>query len=215
MQPKLKIPALAIDNHPDMVVNEAIALNPARYALRQVWDQWAKLRDAEVVATDSKRLARAATAVVGHTWKVADEALKNLDSFRKDLEAKVSNGVAPKTPDAAAAEIRAHFKNQRHPSTALSSLVKQNDRRTLAAILTAPAYLSGLNDDQHKTLLGLARETWFPEEVRTLKDIDHAGSRVMIVADTVKKTLTPLIAAWSGEKEEKAFAAFNTEGGAA
>lgn len=214
MQPKLRIPALAIDNHPDMVVNEAIALNPARYALKQVWEQWDKLREAEAVTTDKKRLARAAQSVVSHAQKVADDALKNLDSFRKDLEAKVSNGVAPKTMDYAAGEIRAYWKSQRHPFTGLSNLVKAGDRRTLAAILTAPAYLSGLKDDQHQTLLGLARETWFPEETKTLADIDRAGGRVMIVANTVKSTLTPLIKEWSGEKEEKAFAAFK-EGGAA
>lgn len=211
---KLKIPSLAIDNHPDTVQSESVHLNAARGALKNIWDQWKKLQEAEAVTTDKKRLARAAAAVVGNAEKTAETALKALQGSYDSLEAKLVAEVTPTKMDYAASEIRAYWKSQRHPFTGLSSLVKSGDRRTLAAVLTAPAYLSGLKDDQHQTLLGLARETWFPEETRTLKDIDHAGGRVMILANTVKNTLTPLIKEWSGEKEEKAFAAFK-EGGAA
>jgi len=210
---KNRIPDLAIDNHPELVTNEAIALNPARYALRQIWESWAKLREAEAVTTDKRRLARAAQSVVNHTGKVADEALKNLDSFRKDLDAKVENGVAPKAADPAALEIRAHFKNQRHPVKLFGERVTAGDRRTVAAVLSAPAFLSGLTDEQHRTMRDHARRTFFPEECATIDDIDRHGQRVIIAMSMVKSTLEPLIKEWSGEKEEKAFAAFN--GGAA
>lgn len=211
---KNKIPELAIDNHPDLVTNEAIALNPARYALRQIWDSWNKLREAEAVATDKRRLARAAQSVVNNAQKTAEHALTALEGSRKSLEEKLKTEITPSRMDQAAGEIRAYWKGQRHPFTGLSSLVKQSDRRTLAAVLSAPAYLSGLKDDQHQTLLGLARETWFPEETQIIRDINRHAGRVMIAADTVKRTLLPLIAEWAGEKEEKAFAAFK-EGGAA
>jgi len=207
LRPKLRIPDLAIDNHPDLVVNESVHLNAARYALREVNAAWAKLRECEAVTTDHKRLAAAATKVVAHADKVTAEALKHLEESRKMLEAKLAAEVTPVRTDQAAAEIRAHFKSQRHPFALLGPLVSQNDRRTLAAILTAPAYLSGLNESQHVTLRDLCRETWYPEETKILKDIDRHGGRVIMLANTVKTTLNPLITEWSGAKEESAFAA--------
>ncbi len=201
-----KIPALAIDNHPDLVTNPAIALNPARSVLTHLWDQWERLRSAEVVATDKRRLAHAAQGVVKSIDDRAVEALRMMDSFRKDIEAKLTSEITPARVDAAAAEIRAHWKGQRHPFTGLSSLVRAKDRRTMAAVLSAPAYLSGLTDEQHQTLLGLARESWFPEETKTLADIERHGQRVLIAQGTVKSTLEPRIKRWLGEEEEKAFA---------
>ncbi len=206
MMTKLRIPELAIDNHPDLVQNPAIALNSARWALKTIWESWHKLRDAELVTTDKKRLARAAQSVVSHADSTCVEAVRMMDSFRKDIETKLTNEITPARPDAAAAEIRAHWKAQEHAFVSLGAAVKAKDRRTMAAVLSCPAYLSGLTDEQHSTLLGLARESWFPEETATLKDIDLHSRRVLLAQGTVKSTLEPLIKEWSGEKEEKAFA---------
>jgi len=212
-KPKLRIPALAIDNHPDMVVNASIHLNAARYALKTVGDAWGKLREAEAVATDKKRLARAAQGVVNLAGKVVTESLTHMDESRKILETKLTNEITPARVDPVAVEIRAHFKAQKRPFMAVASLVKQNDRRTLAAVLSAPAYLSGLDDTQHATLRDMCRSEWYAEDVEALKDMERHGLRLVALLGTVKTTLEPLVKQWANEAEDAAFAKLN--GGAA
>ncbi len=214
-RPKPQIPTLAIDNHPDLVTNPAIALNPARNALKGIWTDWDRLREAEAVSTDKKRLAKAAQSVVSRAGDSAIKALQAMDGFRKQIELKLINEITPLRQDPVAAEIRAHFKGQKEVFAAVATAVRGKDRRTTAAILGAPGYLSGLTEDQKNTLLDLARESWFPEEVQTLKDIDRHSQRVILCLGTVKSTLEPLVKEWAGEAEEKAFAALQPKNGGA
>jgi hypothetical protein len=44
-----------------------------------------------------------------------------------------------------------------------------------------------------QNLLNPARETWFPEETATIKDIDHHAGRLILAMGKVKSVLEPLI----------------------
>jgi hypothetical protein len=68
----------------------------------------------------------------------------------------------------------------------LQHAIQADDKRTVAAVLHAPAYLSGLSDDQSATIRDLAARHWATVDHAQLAAVDvvidrveHAGSQMM------------------------------------
>ena len=210
-KPKLRVKPLPIDAHPDIIVNESIALNPARHAAREIWSTWAKLQEAEPVVTDRRKFASAAKGVLDRISKTAIDAIARLEASQKDIERKIQEGVCPRTPDAAAGEIRNHWKGQRHPWVKLAEAIRQGDKRTAAAVLSAPGYLSGLDEAQHASLMTVARETFFKDDCALLADLDRAARRLVVTIAETDGILKPIIKE-AEDPEAKALASLTREG---
>jgi len=196
--PRRPLGDLPIDAHPGAVKGDSPMLEPARRASQTLWDTWGKIRNAHETVSDRQRLAAAAQKAVERALSATDKALSALQKNRDVLEAKISSVVCPRSPDALAPEIRAHFRGTSSPFAEASKLLASGDRRSVAAILSAPAYLSGLDDEQHRVLRDLARQRFCPEEAQAVKDIDQAAGRVMMTAGHISETLAPRIREWRG-----------------
>ena len=193
---------LPLDAHPGAVKGESPLLNPARKASETLWATWNKLRDAERNVSDKHKLAPLAQKAVERALSSTDKALSALQKNRDTVDAKINQTVLLKTPDALGFEIRAHFKSAKSPFTEVATLVRKGDHRSVAAILNAPAYLSGLTNEQHSTLLELAQKQFCPEETRTLADIDRAAGRLQLTAAHITETLAPRIKEWTGTDDK-------------
>ncbi len=201
------LPKLPPDVHPQVVRNPSPLLEPARKALMTVWDTWAKLTETEQAVADKKRFAPVAQQAVERALSAADKALSALAESRTAVGKKIGSAVCPQAPDPLAAEIRAHFKGQPKGAELFGTLgrhIAKEDRRTLAAVFNAPAYLSGLTDEQHAALIDIARKHWCPDDVKALEDIDDATGRVRRAVDFVTNSLAPFVKEWTRDADAKA-----------
>ncbi|MEN6427202.1 MAG: hypothetical protein ABFE13_17745 [Phycisphaerales bacterium] len=202
-----QLPKLPADVHPGVVQNPSPLLNPARKALTITWDTWAKLTETEQAVADKRRFAPVAQQAAERALSAADKALSVLAESRTAVGKKIAAVVCPPTPDPLAAEIRAHFKAQ--PKGAglfgtLGGFITKGDRRTCAAIFNAPAYLSGLTDEQHATLIDIARRQWCPEDVAAMEAMTDAAGRVKRAVDFITSNLAPFVKEWTRDADAKA-----------
>jgi hypothetical protein len=160
----------------------------ARWPAADTGDVWAKLHEA---IADCRQWVR--NVDVELSTIEADRNLSELGRFRKGAEyavtvigllnnssdvakaeeavekqfAEIAKGsklpVAPESVAevALAAEIRAHVARQQEPHIAVHKLA--GDPRVVAAVMHAPAFLSGLTDEQKNRFLAQAEISLFPE----------------------------------------------------
>lgn len=189
----------------------ARALALAQSALTIAYTSYAKVEDAvsslplgnEVRMVNGRPTQLSAGAIDelvsatdGASKRVLAAVQKNYEELEKisqTLGQQVAAAVddpARKTPEglAVATEIRAHMKGlpEAKRSAFAYSAVEAGDKQTVAAILHAPAYLSGLTDRQMATLRHRAELTYAPNEsaqleaVRSASDmLASAGSRLV------------------------------------
>jgi len=193
---------IPIDAHPGIIKGNSPLLEPARRAQTAIWDVWNKVKSAQHEVDDKKRLAQVAQKAVEHSLRVADTSYKHLHQSRQALAEQIDAAVRPKAPDAMGVEIRSHMKAGKKAFAEMAERIQKGDRRTVAAVLTAPAYLSGLDDKQYDTLLGMAEKTFCPDEVATLGQIDKATSRLERSVDQMGETLAPRIRQWQGNDDK-------------
>jgi hypothetical protein len=206
-RPKQRIGSLAIDFDPLTVQSEAIALNPARNCLTKIGEAWTRLMDAEKASTDKKRLSKAVASVVAFVDKMAVESLKSMQSFRDDAEARIAVELRHGLDQASVAgEIRAFYRCAKHPFSLLGTAITAGDRRSVAAVLDGPCFLSGMDASQHAVLRDLARKQWCAVDDKIVSDVDKHGQQIIKLQAHVHTVLAPLVKEWSGEKEEAAFA---------
>lgn len=193
---------IPLDAHPDVIRGKSSLLEPARQASRVMWDVWNKVKVATGEVTDKKRLAGVAQKAVERAFQVTETNVKYLKKSRGVLIEQVAATVTPKAPDALGVEIRAHFKSGNKAFFEVGAAIQKGDKRTVAAVLTAPAYLSGLDDKQYNTLLDMAKKQLCPEDSGTIMDIDNAVARLERSAEQMSTTFAPLIREWLGNDEK-------------
>jgi hypothetical protein len=198
-RPTIEIP---IDAHPDVIKGDSPMLEPARRAQTAIWDVWNKVKVAQGEVTDKKRLAEVAQKAVERSLSVTDTNGKHLHQSRKTLVSRIDATVRPKAPDAVGVEIRSHMKAGKKAFFEVAEQINKGDKRTVAAVLTAPAYLSGLDDKQYNTLLDMAQKMFCPDETTTLGQIDKAITRLDRSVEQMTETFAPLIREWLGNDDK-------------
>lgn len=158
-----------IDLHPDALGGHAkvldvettigrYALADGRTALTLAYTAIASLNDAEKAVREATGEAPeaffdAADKAVRRATSQLDARVASLSNHIKALETRVAEALA--SPSAVAAEIRSHVKalpaNKR--TTFAHEAIQRDDKTTVAALLAAPSFLSGLDDKE----LGLVR----------------------------------------------------------
>lgn len=118
----------------------------------------------ELAAASEQALKRATLTI--------DRRYAELISYRDKLQLAVAEAIDDKTRKTAeglsiAASIRDHVKGLGDKKLQfVFDAVRNNDKRTVSAVLAAPPYLSGLKDKQHETVREMAARQWAP--------VDHA-----------------------------------------
>lgn len=106
-------------------------------------------------------------------------------------------------PDAYAPEIRAAFKAMTlaEAQAAISEAVDNNDRQTLAAVLDAPFYTTGLPADLRAALKNRYLSRLAPEQMRLLAEHDKAEQ---FLAKAEKQILPTITSLYEGTGKHKA-----------
>lgn len=147
-----------------------------------------RIHDAREQTASSPLLTKAAA-----TLKVADLAdksertvLTSLDSSRSILEGAIRNlheNLNKPFSDNSRpmnSEIRNYFKSlsAKERSSALRDAIKKQDETTLRAVLSAPAYLSGLNPEEQNVYMHETNKAREPENFARLQTLQTALDRV-------------------------------------
>lgn len=191
-------PALSQEGSPG-----ARALALAQSAMTVAYTSYAKLEDAvrslplgdevRMVNGRPKQLsAGAIDELVSTTRGVSERVLATVQKNYEELE-KVAQSLGQQVDTAiddparntpvglsVATEIRAHVKSlaDGKRSTFAYAAVEAGDKQTVAAILHAPAYLSGLTDKQMSALRQRAAYAFAPTESTQLEAVRKAGTMV-------------------------------------
>jgi hypothetical protein len=192
--------------HPDVVLPLAEALDregtvgraaygAARAALEDMYGAYADIEDAERALRAAGRdaeLAGAASRAFDRTAAAADRRIAEMRRHRAALAARVSDALAdPRAaaPDgvALAQEVRAHLRGLPDAERVrfLHGAVEADDRRTVAAALAAPPYLSGITAQQAGAVRGLAAARWAPVDSAQAAAVDRAVERVMTASGSL------------------------------
>lgn len=195
------------------------ALAVAREALTAAYRLYGAIEDAEkallgAAPTEGRRrlngredeFVEAATRAFERNSPVIDKRLAELKTYAGYFEAKLAKVVEyPEgrgTPGVAmATEIRTHLKSLKASERVgfLGRAVETGDRQTVAAFLSAPAFLSGADGKDQERVRAHAYEKWDPltsgqlAAVRTMIDrVQAAGGKLFSrYAEALKLRNTP------------------------
>jgi hypothetical protein len=192
-------------NHPDAIMRHRAVLDvdaspgqavfrAATATLRVLYETWARIEDTEAalgahLGDGSARrghnreaeFVRAVEAAFGRAAARTDELMREMKANRaalaKRVEAAIAHGDA-----SLAAEIRAHVKSlatEADRLKAMSDAAAGLDRATLAAVVHAPPYLSGLSPRSHAAVRDAMVAAFAPQDAAQLATTDEVIAAVM------------------------------------
>ena len=195
------------DYHPDTVKGTSPATTTTQRTLEPFYEDLGKILDAEKQIKNKLDLAKHAKPLFDKIGSRLTDAIGRLDLQRdtaaKALHAKLTEGKnAPQ-----AAEIRAHFKNNsKSPLTELTMIIRSGDGKPTAAILGAPPFLSGLTDEQAKTLRELAEQKLEPDLQTHVREAEANIGKLMRAQQYVGEMREKKMRAWTKESDDAAIA---------
>jgi hypothetical protein len=139
----------------------------------------------------SDELRKAAEASFGRAAAQVDRRTREINAAREKLAAEVDEALRPPSRDNLAAtmasEIRSHFESIKGGERLrlFHRAVDAKDRATIAAVLHAPAYLSGMDDAQQSELRSVAAAALAPEAAAEVTEIDKVLDRVRLAGKTL------------------------------
>ena len=158
---------------------------------------YGKINETAVRVGDKGRLAAAAQPFAERALNSAWRALTTLTKQRDHLDVEIESALTKSSPQAG--EVRAYWRGQTKPIAALSKLFRDADLTTISAVLTAPAYLSGLDDKQQGLLRVMAAEAVAPDKVRQRAETADAARRVERAMTHFTETIAASLRDWSDE----------------
>jgi len=178
-----------------------VAYESARAAMSELYAGCAALEDAVTKTRDARKpgqtpvelrrnappdLKRAAQTAFDRAAERFDRSLKDVQAARERLTKAVDAATVDESGStpvgvAVAAEVRAHVRSLPGPERMAFVLdaVKSDDRRTYAAVATAPAYLSGLDKKTLTALRDAAARRWAPRDAEQLDAVSKARERLV------------------------------------
>ena len=212
LQLDLRQVEVPIDHNPDTIIGEGPSTTHAKNAMMSIWGTWNAVKmAAEDPDTPLPTLARVSQQAVERGLAQADRAAGLITESIRSLEASIEEDVCPRQPDMIAAEIRSYWRTEvsdRQGKTNRGKLdgmmqAVRADKRTSAAILAAPPYLSGLDDDAHALVRQTAVQHWAAERQADLEEAERALQKVTAAASRVSETLAPKIHQWANPEPTK------------
>ena len=160
-RPPLMYQSANVTSH-ELFAEHGNAVAPAVTALDAMHAALASIIDARIKSTQDPTLlhseASQILAVAAYADRQMDAAARRIDAATKHIEAQIDAAEGelrkglPSSASPLSSEVRAHAKAQKHPLQFVSQLIADGDEASVAAVLGAPAYLSGLNNDMKAAL---------------------------------------------------------------
>lgn len=135
---------------------------------------------------DAEKFIAAAEKAFARVSPAVDRRVAELKGYRDTFAARVATALdhpARKTPEglALAAEVRSHIKTMKKPDerlTFIAAAIEQGDVATVAAVLHAQPFLSGLEPAAHATLRARTAAKFAPVDNAQLEATDAALAHV-------------------------------------
>ena len=113
----------------------------------------------------------------------------------RHLEGEITTAIQPRIEPGLAAEVRAYWR-ERGWTNGLPEAVR-GDVRTASAILSAPSYLSGLDDKQRDVIRQAAVQAHAPAQQAALEEAGRALDKVVRASGRMIEIVAPRIRDWS------------------
>lgn len=120
---------------------------------------------------DHTKLASAVRTKSAAALRTAQQRFKEAQSDSQNTSTKISEIVNKHRPEFAQ-EVRAHVATSKSPTDAVRKMVLAGDTESVGAVLRAPAFLSGLTDEQQFILRNFAKSRFCPELGQREAEID-------------------------------------------
>lgn len=190
---KIEVP---IDYDPRTIVGDGPSAQSARGAMNALHGAWVNIRDA---AADNSvalpRLAKAAQGAMERALTASDATLERINAQVKQLETEIVALTQPRVDPALATEVRS-FWRERGWTNGLPQAVAA-DARTASAVLSAPPYLSGLDDKQRELVRLSAVKAHAADKQAALEEATRAREKVERAAARMIEIVVPRIRDWS------------------
>lgn len=194
LQRERNVPACPLDISEGAIRGDVVALGGARSAMDTVRHCWEAIRDAARETEDVRRLARDATRLTERATRAVDNARGRLEEAERGLVAQMRERVEVPLHPALAAEIR-QAAAAMDGSAGLADLVR-TDARVASAILTGPAFLSGVDNKTQASLRDVAELAHAPEQVEGLRQVRRAKDQVDAAGSRVISELVSRVVGW-------------------
>jgi hypothetical protein len=155
-----------------------------------------------VVATGREReYAAAAKAAFDRAAATFDHRFREVRAARAQLDDKVRAAVhqpEDRRPEATAlaAEVRSHFKGRgKRAMLELNNAIARGDRASVAAVLSAPAFLSGLDNEQQQAARRLAQHRFAPVEAAQVEAMERLDAHMMMASTHLVELFTKAVEA--------------------
>lgn len=164
------------------------------------------IRGAPTRFQDATEFVAAADKAFARISPVVDRRMRELRGYRDQLSARVAAAIdhpARRTAEglALASEVRAHMRGLKKAEDRLEfarRAVTAGDKTTAAAILHAPAYLSGMSDDVHAIVRASAAHRFAPLDSAQLDATDAAIRQVIGAGNAVTRRFADVLALKEG-----------------
>ncbi len=204
---KIEVP---IDYDPRTIVGDGASAQTARGAMNALHGAWMKIRDAAADRTvELPRLAKAAQGAMERALTASDAAQERIVAQVRQLESEIVSLTQPRVDPTLAAEVRAYWR-ERGWTKGLPQAVAA-DARTASAILSAPPYLSGLDDKQREVIRQAAIHAHAAAKQAALDEATRAHDKVVSASGRMMEIVVPRIRDWSRPESED-LAALETYG---
>ncbi len=202
---------IPLDHHPDTIRGTSAGAVTGRAALTLLYEANGKISDAANQVRDKGGLASAVLPFAERAINRAGRQLTTLRAQLTHLDNDIGAAITPKQNDPHAGEIRAYWlaksaKGKLAGAQALKELhdvFSQGDLKTISALLSAPAYLSGIHDEQQVLLRGVAAKAVAPEKVAAHEETQAAIASVERVLTEFSKTVAEKINQWRDDNHKR------------
>lgn len=196
---RIDIPA---DHHPGTLKGDSLGTGMGREALAGLYDACGKINDVARAVTDKGRLATRAQPFAEQAIAKADTLLGKLRALDGHLRKTIGEALSPVQVPNERSDIRAFWRSRKSPFTELAPLVDAGDMATIGAVLSGPAYLSGLTAEQQGILRDRAEFVVRPEETAHLKEVRAATTRVERALAHFVDTMAGNLRSWRDDDQK-------------
>ncbi len=196
---RIDIPA---DHHPGMLKGDSLGTGIGREALAHIYDAYGKINDVARAVEDKGRLATRVQPFAETAIAKADTLLGKLRALDTHLRKAVNEALSPVQVPNERSDIRSFWRSRKSPFTELVPLVDAGDMATIGAVLSGPAYLSGLTAEQQGVLRERAEQVIRPDETAHLKEVRAATSRVERALSHFVDTMAGNLRSWRDDDQK-------------
>lgn len=183
-------------SHPSMIAGDSPGARLGRATLETIYSCYGKINDLAGQVKSKELLAASAQPFAERAIASAGRAMETLTAQLSHLDGEIATAITSSKNSPQAIEVRAYWRAQKTPLRDLGDRFKAGDETTISAVLSAPAYLSGLSEKNQAALRLLAAGTLVPDKVAARAETDVALERVRAAADDFTETIAGRLREW-------------------